>query len=323
MIKTGSIALAVVVASAITLPAAAQTIYSIGTNKQGSLAYSAGTAISKLMNLKSDVKVRVRPGGGSFSIVPQMNSGQIDFGINNAAESRFAYKGTGTFEKKGKQENFRMVGVMFPLRSTLAVPADSPIKTICDAKGKRMGNKFTAQTILQLTQSTLLSTCNIKQEDMVNTPYSRYVPSGDDMARGKLDIAIIIPGTAASKKQHAMLRARGGLRFLSVNDSPESIAAMRKWYPEIYVSTMKPSKRTPGIVGPTKVMTYPFFITAGAHVPDDVVYKIIKAMAANKKDLVKSHGAFNGFHAKKMYYKNTIVPYHPGAVKAYKEMGIM
>ena len=323
MIKTGSIALAVVVASAITLPAAAQTIYSIGTNKQGSLAYSAGTAISKLMNLKSDVKVRVRPGGGSFSIVPQMNSGQIDFGINNAAESRFAYKGTGTFEKKGKQENFRMIGVMFPLRSTLAVPADSPIKTICDAKGKRMGNKFTAQTILQLTQSTLLSTCNIKQEDMVNTPYSRYVPSGDDMARGKLDIAIIIPGTAASKKQHAMLRARGGLRFLSVNDSPESIAAMHKWYPEIYVSTMKPSKRTPGIVGPTKVMTYPFFITAGAHVPDDVVYKIIKAMAANKKDLVKSHGAFNGFHAKKMYYKNTIVPYHPGAVKAYKEMGIM
>ena len=262
MIKTGSIALAVVVASAITLPAAAQTIYSIGTNKQGSLAYSAGTAISKLMNLKSDVKVRVRPGGGSFSIVPQMNSGQIDFGINNAAESRFAYKGTGTFEKKGKQENFRMVGVMFPLRSTLAVPADSPIKTICDAKGKRMGNKFTAQTILQLTQSTLLSTCNIKQEDMVNTPYSRYVPSGDDMARGKLDIAIIIPGTAASKKQHAMLRARGGLRFLSVNDSPESIAAMHKWYTEIYVSTMKPSKRTPGIVGPTKVMTYPFLFAA-------------------------------------------------------------
>lgn len=323
MFKTGSIAFAAIVAGAIALPAAAQTIYSIGTNKQGSLAYSAGTAISKLMNLESDVKFRVRPGGGSFSIVPQMNSGQIDFGINNAAESRFAYKGTGTFDKKGKQENFRMVGVMFPLRSTLAVPADSPIKTICDAKGKRMGNKFTAQTILQLTQSTLLSTCNIKQEDMINTPYSRYVPSGDDMARGKLDIAIIIPGTAASKKQHAMLRARGGLRFLSVDDSPESIAAMRKWYPEIYVTTMKPSKRTPGIVGPTKVMTYPFFITAGAHVPDDVVYKVIKTMAANKKNLVKSHGAFNGFHADKMFYKNTIVPYHPGAVKAYKEMGIM
>ena len=186
-----------------------------------------------------------------------------------------------------------------------------------------MGNKFTAQTILQLTQSTLLATCGIKQEDMINTPYSRYVPSGDDMARGKQDIAIIIPGTAASKKQHAMLRAQGGLRFLSVDDSPKAVAAMHKWYPEIYVSTMKPSKRTPGIVGPTKVMTYPFFITAGAHVPDEVVYKILKTMAANKKDLVQSHGAFNGFHAKKMYYKNTTVPYHPGAVKMYKEMGVM
>jgi TRAP transporter TAXI family solute receptor len=321
--KTRSIALTAVLAGAIVVPASAQSIYSIGTNKQGSLAYSAGTAISKLMNLKGDVKMRVRPGGGSFSIVPQMNSGQIDFGINNAAESRFAFTGTGTFDKKGKQPNFRMVAVMFPLRSTLAVPADSPIKTICDAKGKRMGSKFTAQTILQLTQSTLLATCGITQEDMINTPYSRYVPSGDDMARGKQDIAIIIPGTAASKKQHAMLRSQGGLRFLSVDDSPKSVAAMHKWYPEIYVSTMKPSKRTPGIVGPTKVMTYPFFITAGAHVPDEVVYKILKTMAANKKDLVQSHGAFNGFNAKKMYYKNTTVPYHPGAVKMYKEMGVM
>ena len=55
----------------------------------------------------------------------------------------------------------------------------------------------------------------------------------------------------------------------------------------------------------------------------EVVYKILKTMAANKKDLVKSHGAFNGFHADKMYYKNTVVPYHPGAMKAYKEMGVM
>ncbi len=321
--KFSGLVLAAAASAALSLPAHAQKVYSIGTNKQGSLAYSSGTAISKLMNLKGGVKMRVRPGGGSFSIVPQMNSGAVDFGINNAAESRFAYTGTGTFDKKGKMPNFRMVGVMFPLRSTLAVPNDSPIKTICDAKGKRMGHKFTAQTILQLTQSALLATCGLTQEDMVNTPYSRYTPSGDDMARGKLDIAIIVPGTAASKKQHAMLRSRGGLRFLSISDSPEAVAGMHKWYPETYVTTMKPNKRTPGIVGPTKVMTYPFFLTVGAHVPADVVYNIIKTMAANKTDLVKSHGAFNGFNAKRMFYKNTIVPYHPGAVKAYKEMGVM
>jgi TRAP transporter TAXI family solute receptor len=321
--KFSAIVLAAVATAALSVPAYAQTVYAIGTNKQGSLAYSSGTAISKLMNLKGGVKMRVRPGGGSFSIVPQMNSGAIDFGINNAAESRFAYTGTGTFEKKGKMPNFRMVGVMFPLSSTLAVPNDSKIKTICDAKGARMGHKFTAQTILQLTQSALLATCGLTQEDMVNTPYSRYVPSGDDMARGKLDIAIIPPGTAASKKQHAMLRSRGGLRFLAVDDSPKAVAGMQKWYPEAYITTIKPSKRTPGVLGPIKIMTYPFFLTAGAHVPAEVVYMIIKTMAANKKELAKSHGAFNGFNAKKMYYKNTIVPYHPGAEKAYKEMGVM
>ena len=318
--KIVSIALATIVATGLSLPAFAQKVYSIGTNKQGSLAYSSGAAISKLMNVKGGIQMRVRPGGGSFSIVPQMNSGQIDFGINNAAESRFALTGTGTFKKKGPQPNFRMVGVMFPLKSTLAVPFDSPIKTICDAKGKRMGYKFTAQTILQLTQSALLATCGLKQEDMVNTPYSRYVPSGDDMARGKQDIAIIPPGTAASKKQHAVLRSRGGLRFLSVDDSPKAVKQMQDWYPETYVTTIKPAKRTPGVVGPTNVMTYPFFLTVGAHVPAEIVYKIVKTMAANKKSLAKSHGAFNGFNPKKMKYKNTNVPYHPGALKDYKEM---
>jgi hypothetical protein len=307
----------------VALPAVAQNVYSIGTNKQGSLAYSSGTAISTLMNLKGGVTMRVRPGGGSSSIVPQMNTGKVDFGINNAAESRFAYYGKGTFAKKGPQKNFRMVGVMFPLRSTLAVPNDSKIKSICDTKGARMGHKFTAQTILQLTQSALLATCNLVQEDMVNTPYSRYVPSGTDMARGKLDVALIPPGTAASKKQHAMLRSRGGLRFLSVDNSPAAVARMHKWYPETYITVIKPAKRTPGVLGPINVMTYPFFLTVGAHVPADVVYKIVKTMAANKKTLAKSHGAFNGYNAKKMYYKNTTVPYHPGAVKFYKELGVM
>lgn len=321
--KMHTLLIGTALAAMVTGPAIAQKVYAIGTNKQGSLAYSSGAAISKVMNLKGGVKMRVRPGGGSFSIVPQMNSGAVDFGINNAAESRFAYYGTGTFKKKGAHKNFRMVGVMFPLRSTLAVANDSKIKSICDAKGARMGHKFTAQTILQLTQSALLATCGLVQEDMVNTPYSRYVPSGDDMARGKLDIAIIPPGTAASKKQHAMLRSHGGLRFLSVDASPKSVAAMHKWYPETYITSIKPAKRTPGVLGKINVMTYPFFITAGAHVPADVVYKVVKTMAANKKSLAKSHGAFNGFNAKKMHYKNTTVPYHPGAVKFYKEIGTM
>lgn len=301
--------------------AVAQKTYSVGTNKQGSLSYSSGTTIAKLLNQKAGILARVKPGGGSSSIVPQLNAGKVDFAINNPAESRFAYFGTGTF--KGRPHpNFRLVGVMYPLRITLAVPFDSKIKRVSDAKGLRMGYKFTAQTILQFVQSALLANGGLKQSDMQNTPYSRYVPTGTDMARGKLDIAVVAPGSGGSKKQHAMLKSRGGIRFLSIDTSPAAIARMNAVYPEVFPLVIKPSKRMPGVIGPTTVMAYPFFLTAGAHVPDDIVYKAVKAMYGNKEFMAKSFGAFNRFDPRKMRYANTKVPYHSGAEKFYKEMGL-
>lgn len=300
-------------------PAVAQQTYSIGTNKQGSLAYGVGTAVSKLMNEKEGMLFRVKPGGGSSSIVPQMNSGKVDFGVNNAAESRFARFGKGNFEGK-PQPNFRLVAMVYPLRLTLAVPNDSKIKRISDAKGMRMGYKYTAQTIFQLLAGALLASDGLKQDDMKNTPYSRYVPTGDDMARGKLDIAVVSPGAGASKKQHAILKSRGGLRFLSINSTPEGVKRMQSLYPETFPMTIHPSGATPGVLGPTTVMAYPYFLTAGAHVSADVIYKVVKTMHANKAYLAKANSRFKIFNPKDMKATSP-VEYHPGAVRAYKELG--
>lgn len=319
--KTTQVALGAVIAFGLALPAAAQQTYSIGTNKQGSLAYGVGTAVSKLMNEKAGMLFRVKPGGGSSSIVPQMNGGKVDFGVNNAAESRFARFGKGTFEGKA-HPNFRLVGMVYPLRITLAVPNDSKIKRISDAKGMRMGNKYTAQTILQFIGDALLASDGLKQADMQNTPYSRYVPTGNDMARGKLDIAIVAPGSGASKKQHAMMKSRGGLRFLSVNSTPEGQKRMNEVYPEAFPMTIQPSAATPGVIGPTQVMAYPYFLTVGAHVPNDVVYKVVKTMHANKDFLAAANSRFGLFDPKSMRAKSPVA-YHDGAEKAYKELSMM
>lgn len=300
-------------------PAMAQKTYSIGTNKQGSLAYGVGTAVSKLMNDKAGLLFRVKPGGGSSSIVPQMNNGKVDFGVNNAAESRFARFGKGTFNGK-PHPNFRLVTMVYPLRITLAVSKDSKIKRISDAKGMRMGYKYTAQTILQFIGDALLASDGLKQSDMKNTPYSRYVPTGNDMARGKLDIAIVAPGSGASKKQHAMLKSHGGLRFLSINSTPEGLKRMHGVYPETFPMTLQPSGATPGVLGPTTVMAYPYFLTAGAHVSADVIYKVVKTMHANKAYLAKANGRFKIFEPKAMKAKSPVA-YHPGALRAYKELG--
>jgi TRAP-type uncharacterized transport system substrate-binding protein len=93
-------------------------------------------------------------------------------------------------------------------------------------------------------------------------------------------------------------------------------------FPSARLVPMTPSKKRTGVVDdPTYMIEVDFFVLAGAHVADEVVYELVKTMHANKPDLAAAFGAFNRFKPDQMVRDNS-VPYHPGAIKFYKEIGI-
>ena len=302
------------------MPAAAQKTYSFGTNPQGSLAYGTGTAIAKLMNEKGGMLGRVRAGGGSSTIVPQMNRGQIDFGINNALEARFAYEGSGPFNGK-PNKNMRIVGQVYPLYLSLGVPNDSPIKSLSDAKGMRIPCKFTSQIILAKVQDAMLASAGMTTDDFKCVPVSNYIKGQHLLPQGKVDIAMAAPTSGATKQDHAQLKSRGGLRLVPIESSPEAIARIKKVFPEA-TATIVADKNNPSQYGDIAMIDYPFFLTAGAHVDEEVVYKLVKLMSANRDFLKSAFGPFARFSAETMYQPHG-TPYHPGAVKAYKELGLL
>jgi TRAP transporter TAXI family solute receptor len=316
-IKTA--AYACVLVGALAVPASAQQTYSFGTNPQGSLAYGSGSAIAKLMNEKGNMLARVRAGGGSSTIVPQMNRGQIDFGFNNALEARYAYVGKGPFNGK-PNKNLRLVAKVYPLWLGFAVPDDSSIKTLADAKGKHIPCKFTAQIILAKVQDAMLATLGLTPADFQCVPVANYIKGQHLLPQGKVDLAMAAPTSGATKQDNAQLRNHGGLRFISIGHSAESAAAMKKVFPAA-IPRLLPKGKYSTVRSDTYFIEYPFFLTAGAKVPDDVVYKIVKLMAANKTMLGNSFGPLKRFNPKDMAPKHG-TPYHPGAIKAYKEMGI-
>ena len=304
----------------LSVPAAAQKTYSFGTNPQGSLAYGTGTAIAKLMNEKGGMLGRVRAGGGSSTIVPQMNRGQIDFGINNALEVRFAYEGSGPFNGK-PNKNMRIVGQVYPLYLSLGVPNDSPIKSLSDAKGMRIPCKFTSQIILAKVQDAMLASAGMTTDDFKCVPVANYIKGQHLLPQGKVDIAMAAPTSGATKQDHAQLKSRGGLRLVPIESSPEAIARIKKVFPEA-TATIVADKKNPSQKGDIAMIDYPYFLTAGAHVDEEVVYKIVKLMAANRDFLKSAFGPFARFKAEAMHQAHG-TPYHPGAVKAYKELGLL
>jgi len=64
------------------------------------------------------------------------------------------------------------------------------------------------------------------------------------------------------------------------------------------------------------------FVTS-ADVPENVVYEIAKAVLGNMDAFRKLHPAFKHLKAAEMIKDGLSAPLHPGAIKAYKELGLM
>jgi uncharacterized protein len=63
------------------------------------------------------------------------------------------------------------------------------------------------------------------------------------------------------------------------------------------------------------------FAVGRADLPDDLVYQLVKATFENQPRLVKAHSAASETLPQNVV-KNTFLPFHPGAVRYYREIGM-
>jgi TRAP transporter TAXI family solute receptor len=303
-----------------TVPALAQRTYSIGTSPQGSLFYSSAAAIATVMVQKAGVQYRIAPYGGSSTFLPLVNKGELDYGLANGGESAFAYNGVEIFQGS-PEKNLRMVGAFYMNRGGFAVQTDSPYKTIADLKGKRIPSDYPSGRIFHYLAAAILATADLTHDDFKKMPVPNQVDGVNAFADGRMDAAYIPLNQAAGKQAMAVMR--GGWRFVTFDSSAAAQKKAAAVLPSCRIELLKPAKQYEGVVAdPTAMIVVDFYVVAGAHVPDEAVYTLVKTMYENKPALASALGiVFNNFNPKGMHLPHP-VPYHPGAVKFYKETGI-
>lgn len=297
--------------------AAAQGPLGIGTSGQGTSTFSMGSAIAKIAAEKAGLQVLVQPQGGTGKVVPLVNTGQLAFGLANILEVTNAVKGRGPFADK-PNPNLKIVGVMYPFRVGFFVDKDSPIRTMADIKGKKIGSGYTSQRIIGILVNAMLANAGLTMDDMEQVPVENIVRQADDFIAGKLDVGFFALGAG---KVNEIDAARGGIRFLSIGDSPEAVAGLQSVVPQSYAQPTAAASGITGVVEDVNMMAYDYLLYAGAHVPDDQIYALTKAIATGKDDLAASFGPFAGLDPKKMR-KDIGLDYHPGALRYYTEAGI-
>ncbi|MBL6958444.1 MAG: TAXI family TRAP transporter solute-binding subunit [Rhodospirillales bacterium] len=322
-IKTLLAVSAIAAVSFITTQASAQVV-GIATGQQGSLGYKTGQAVAKVANLKAKITARAQPMAGTSAYIPMINKGEVEFGFCNAVEAEYALNGTGNWKGKANP-NLRIVGTMFPLRTGLMVVADSGVKTIKDLQAKkgalRIASEYKASNIIPYYIAGALANGGMKYEDFKMVPVSSFVKGMLALGDNKVDITLISLGSGAGRKVNAKLRSRGGIKYVSLDNSPAGIAKFKSFLPAADIISLKANPKFPGLQENANIVEIPWVMVTHKDAPADLVYKLTKAIAENKGDLGKSFGAFKRANMKMMAPKNA-APYHPGALKYYKEAGI-
>lgn len=299
-------------------------VIGIATDQQGSLGYSSGQAVAKVAVTVANLQARVQPMAGTAAYVPMINQGDMEFGFANAVEVEYAYTGTGNFEGK-THPNLRMVGVVFPLRTGIMVAADSGILSMADLKAKasglRIASEYTASTIIKYYIMGSLANGGMTYDDFKQVPVSSLVAGMAALGDGQVDVALVSLNSAGGKEAEAKLQGRGGVQYISLDPSAEGLERFRKYLRAASIIKMPANDKIPGLAKEANIVEIPWTIFTHKDTSDDLVHTITKLIAENNAALAETLGAYRGWKKETMA-PDSVVPYHPGALKYYQEAGM-
>ncbi|MBI4284990.1 MAG: TAXI family TRAP transporter solute-binding subunit [Chloroflexi bacterium] len=290
------------------------------TSEVGSTAHAMAVGVSDLLMKRTPMKVTVRAVGGPAAWLPMFASDASDLGSMNFNDSLDAYRGLGGYKEATKGAGYD-VRVIMGLRIGLSGPivrADSKFSKIADLKGAKVASEFGGNlTFVQMTSAWLANgrlTYNDVTKVPVATGYGDDVKSG--FLEGRIDMTLTTLGNAFARE----INATKPIRHLSLDTSPEALAKSREF---VIFEPYKATKgQAPGIVEDTYVMAVSINLFTRPSLSDDAVYAITKAIWQNFEELYPVHPDFKLMTRDIMVTTTATVPYHPGAIKFFKEVGV-
>ena len=289
----------------------------IGSNPAGSVYFLLAGGFAKLFQQELKLRSTAQPHAGSSVYLPLMDKGEITLGLNSSLDSGMAFNGKAPF-------NQRLLGVkslarIWILPYGFIVKENSGIKTIADLKGKRVAVKVKTNVSLAQLNRTILSVAGLTVQDVTAVDSGGVVAGINMVVEGRVDAASVATGMPAMRKAHASVP--GGMRILALPEAATD-AQMAKGMPGSRTFMAKPNKRMGFIRGETKIAAFDSFLNAGTSIDDEDAYMLTKTLHTNWKKLQKAYGPIRGTPQQGMAPPTNPMPYHAGAIKYWKDVGL-
>lgn len=278
--------------------------------------YPLGGSMAQIFNSKiKGVNMTAQATGASVENLKLVQKGDADLAMTQNDIADYSKNGTEAF--KEKLADIRGIATLYPEVIQIIVPADSPIKTIADFKGKKVsvgapgsGNEANARQILEVFGLTY----NDIDELLLS-----YAESADQFKDKQIDAIFFTTGMPNSAIQD-MTTSRP-IKILNLD--AETVKKIQAKYP-FYEALTIPKGTYKGMETDIQTVTVQAILTVGAKADNDLVYNLTKTLIENATELAGANAKAKVLEAA-IKDKNTIkgitIPLHPGAIKYYEEKG--
>jgi len=292
----------------------AQSFINVLTGGTSGVYYPLGVAIGKILgDHLPDVKVQVQATKASVEnlILLQQGRGEIAFALGDSLKA--AWDGDEEAGFKRKMDKLRTLGAIYPNYIQIVATADSGIKTLADLKGKSL-SVGAPKSGTELNSRAIMAAAGMSYKDIGKVEYLPFAESVDLMKNRQLDATLQSAGLGVAS-----------LKDLSVSADINVVAVPKEVVEKIgppFVPVVIPAGTYTGQDKDVSTAAVVNYLVTSSAVSDDIAYQMTRLIYESLGELANAH--VSGKEIKlKTAAEGSPVPLHPGAIRYYREKGLI
>jgi TRAP transporter TAXI family solute receptor len=309
------IAAAIATAAIFFAPGAhAQSFINILTGGTSGVYYPLGVAIGKIYSDKlPNVKTQVQATKASVEnlILLQQGRGELAFTLGDSLKA--AWEGDEEAGFKSKLDKLRVLGAIYPNYIQIVATSDSGIKTLADLKGKSL-SVGAPKSGTELNSRAILAAAGMTYKNIGKVEYLPFAESVDLMKNRQLNATLQSAGLGV-----ASLKDLSTSTEITVVSVPKAI--VDKIGPP-FVPAMIPANTYTGQDKDVPTAAVVNYLVTSSAISDDLAYQMTSLIFESLPELVNAHAAGKEIKLETAA-TGSPVPLHPGAIRYYREKGVM
>jgi uncharacterized protein len=292
----------------------------IGTGGVTGVYYPTGGAICRLVNTNRDqhgIRCAVESTEGSIYNINAIRSGELDMGVVQSDWQYHAYHGSSEFKDKGPFKELRALFSVHAEPFTVVARKDSGIKKFKDLKGKRVniGNPGSGQ---RATMEVVMKAMGWTMSDFSMVSELNSAEQSAALCDNKIDAMVFVVGHPSGSIKEAATSCDSVIVEVSGREV-DKLVRDNKYYRHAII----PGGMYRGNDKNVKTFGVGATVVSSTRTPDNTVYWVVRSVFDNFDDFKQLHPAFANLDKKEMVKDGLSAPIHPGAMKYYKEAGLM